>query len=166
MCDFGVKSQVLGPWIVSSCHLSIKGGDVRTGAHCLSLLVKNGGKLDFLYYHKWADFQGCSTRNIYFPQAQLIFVSVYLQYAFLNLHVSVLQVCVKQRLMCVSCRQFYTLFPPTIGEALVSKELQLPRPFLISVYSQPTRAINNHQTLMNSATLFAGFNDLRPRFSL
>lgn len=32
LCDFGVKSQVLRPWIVASCHLSIKGGNVHTHA--------------------------------------------------------------------------------------------------------------------------------------
>lgn len=35
------------------------------------------------------------------------------------------------------------------------------RTFLISVEAQPTGAVNNHQTLMNSSTLFAGLNDLR-----
>lgn len=29
LCDFGVKSQARGPWIVPSDHHSIKGGDVR-----------------------------------------------------------------------------------------------------------------------------------------
>lgn len=67
-------------------------------------------------------------------------------------------------LLCVFI--FYVLFAVTTGEVLVSKILQLPRGFLISVCVQPTHAFSNHQTLMNSPTLFAGFNDLRPKLAI
>lgn len=83
-CDLGVKSHVLEPWTAPSCQVSIKRWrNVSTHMRRLSLLMRNGSKLDFPHYHKWADFWAVALATIFSTWID-IRVCVYLQFAFLD----------------------------------------------------------------------------------
>lgn len=60
LCDFRVKSQVLGPWIVLSPVTFPSKVEMYSHKRCL-LLMSKCDKLDFLHYHKWGDFGDCCT---------------------------------------------------------------------------------------------------------
>lgn len=128
VCDSGVNSPALWPWAVPTSQPSIKRENVSKHTRCLSLQQQIG-------------FFKMNINELILRAIALVIYNFHKLGWYLRvLRVMRFWICRSAALcvfvcasewsrMCVGRKQFYILFPQTVGEALVSKELQLQRTF-------------------------------------